>query len=94
MSVDGTNTVIDGTAGADVITLSPATAGKTKVEFQSRSGGPVWKTETFDNPTGSLTVRGKAGADVIIVKGLGSGFKADLNLFGYQSNGSADSLRR
>lgn len=69
------------TGGAETITLSNSgTAGVTTLDSS------LSESITFTNPTGSLTVYGGTGSDTINVTGLGSGFSAELNVYGNSSS--------
>jgi autotransporter-associated beta strand protein len=67
--------------GAETITISDSgTAGQTMID------STLGESVTFANPTGSMTVNPGTGDDIVNVTGLGSGFAANLNIFGNSAN--------
>ncbi len=75
------NVVLDFPDTAEIITVTDAGNGQTKVD------SPKVETLTFNNPTSSLTINaGNVGDDVINLQGLGSGFSATLTIDGQGGN--------
>ncbi|WP_197231984.1 dockerin type I domain-containing protein [Novipirellula artificiosorum] len=86
-TITAVDIVLNFGATDETITVTAVGAGLTNVD--SDTGG---ETTTFANPTGSLTINteagGGGGADTILLRGLGSGFDANLSV----SAGTDDSI--
>ena len=87
-SSDGVSTVINGTSGADRITIRDhAGDARTSIVFEGMQiydAGSATTTSSIDidTPLKSLTIQGGTGADTITVESLDPGFAADLLIFG------------
>ena len=84
---DGVNAVINGTSGADRITIKDGLGAKTSIVFDGTqiydaATGTTVSSIDIDTPLKSLTIQGGTGADTITVESLDPGFTADLLIFG------------
>ena len=84
---DGVNTVVNGTSGADRITIKDGPGARTSIVFEGTqiydaATGTTVGSIDVDTPLQSLTIQGGTGADTITVQSLDPGFAADLLIFG------------
>ena len=92
---DDANRVIKGSIFNETITVAadPATPGRMTVTFSgivfTSRVGTRSPSLSFANPTESLTIEALAGADTINVQSLGTGFAADLKIYGNTAGGPA-----
>ncbi len=73
-SIDAVNVTLNYSAADDAITVSDAGGGQTTVDSN------VGEVTTFDNPTGTLTINGGDGVDLVDVGALAAGYTASVTV--------------